>query len=812
MTTNITLAIIAALCGLIAAGAGATFAYKWFISGTDIRRSRNISIVALALTVLTGIGAIAPWPAAAPLGETTNADNPGLNITVDEPEVPMNGYRTNAQLDEFLREGFGDDYDAIWNGNTADEFMFAQDQDKILANEAYLQSLGLDETGFRNGVAFPTDILTAEVIKNLPSMTDEERAEVYNQHRWLDVYRRLVTNPGFCDMVVQDLDYYPEFIEQNERWLPAFKELLAEAKASEDGIYSLLIKEADGTEHYSDAYRYGAAKVCTVLENAIIRGVAMDPESIVNWELPSMSPDIQERWTVKLTELEDQENKPASIWAFPNTKSGQDAYTDGFNLADMRAEKFEPEKTVPKVNTPDTSTPPGEDPPPSQTPTHTVYTYYRVLGTDNNIVPRTTQTVAEGETWTSSKKNLEGYTYNSNNFKTTNGVVTDIMGTSDVTVIFYYTKNNNTPETEYANLTVQHVDAYTGKVLEQEGPLSYVKGTEQSVAKKSFSDYVYAGYFTINSGSKTYAPSTTVTLDGDKTVVFYYDYEYELTTKHVDLDTGKEFTDYRAYDYYVGGSTFTAYSRDIAGYERVGNSENNSNPSTVSGTMPHADKTVTFYYRKVAQTYTVTAYYRAIDSNHNLIDPVVQTVQAGQPYSTDQKSFPGYRFRYTTGDATSGTMPTRNVTVTYWYELIEQDGNNNKRPESDPTQNGTGNANPPKGPDDTTELETWQPEDPDTGERVPEQTGDEYSSNQNQDKTPGAGSDERQEVSNTPVGATDEKTDGMSSGTGGQDHPVTGDNVQNGTPTDKTDPDPVVDTDWSQDNGGNQTDTILPPP
>lgn len=75
MTTNITLAIIAALCGLIAAGAGATFAYKWFISGTDIRRSRNTSIVALALTVLTGIGAIAPYPQqplwARPLTPTT---------------------------------------------------------------------------------------------------------------------------------------------------------------------------------------------------------------------------------------------------------------------------------------------------------------------------------------------------------------------------------------------------------------------------------------------------------------------------------------------------------------------------------------------------------------------------------------------------------------------------------------------------------------------------------------------------------------------------------------------------------------------
>lgn len=75
--TNIIFAIIAALCGLTVVGAGSVAAYKWFISGTDIRRSRNTAFVALALTVLTGIGAIAPEPQqplwARPLTPTTPA-------------------------------------------------------------------------------------------------------------------------------------------------------------------------------------------------------------------------------------------------------------------------------------------------------------------------------------------------------------------------------------------------------------------------------------------------------------------------------------------------------------------------------------------------------------------------------------------------------------------------------------------------------------------------------------------------------------------------------------------------------------------
>lgn len=693
----------------------------------------------LVLAVATAIPGILLFPTAND-GERITSFEGSYGLTEDTPDIQMNGSRTRSDLDAFLKEGFGDSYSEIWNGTSAENFMFSHDQEKIKTNEAYLQTLLNDKklTGFRNAVDYPSAVLTPEVVKNVVAgkLTAEELEDVYNQHRWLDIYRLILTNPAYCEMVLQGLEEYPEFVEQNASWHPEFRQLLDWAKASEDGVYSLWVEEDNGSGHWSDDYRYGAARVCAVYENAIIRGIAMDQMTLANWELPSMSPEVNTRWTVKLVEKDDQENKPSAIWSFPNTKSGNDAYNDGFNVADLRLVKYEPKKTVPvnnKPTDPGTTPPPGENPPPAVvTPSHKVYTYYREYGTNTDIAQSTSQTITEGKSWkTSAKENITGYTYYNNSTGSTDKTVSGTMGKSDVTVVFYYKPTST--KTVNVNLTVRHVDANTGKALPySEQVISVPKDSQQTARSSSFVDYTFAGYYTVDGGSKTNGSSVTLTMS--------------------------------------------------------------------------SEKTVTFYYKKVVQTHTVTAYYRAIDSNHNLTDPVRQTVEVGKPYSTQQLSFDGYKFVDVKGDpASSDKMPDRDVTVTYLYELVHQDGNNNKDPNSDPTKNDTGNGTEGKGPDDTNKLETWQPKDQDTGERVPEQSEKgEQTSNQNTNKNSAAGSDERQEVGNDPVSATDENKEGNSSGTGGQDHQVVGPgNTQNGTPPDKTTPDKVTNDTWTSTTTGN---------
>lgn len=809
--TNIIFAIIAALCGMTVVGAGSVAAYKWFISGTDIRRSRNTAFVALALTVLTGIGAIAPWPAAAPLGETTNADNPGLNITLDDVEVSMSGFGTKAQVLAYLQQGFGDKFDEAmttctdWDFLPVDADGNSVDQAKLLANKEYLEAIGYGKEypdGFRNAVEFPSNVLTAEVYNRLSEMTEDELDELYDGHRWLDVNWYTMTSLRFADMRLQRMETFVEFNEQNSMWAPAFREIIDRAKEDPEFLETLYVTEADGSRHLNEEIQIYCGMLCMSEESAVITGIEA-PRSTTNWELP-WSSDAESRWTVRLDEPDQQEELPAFIWDYPSLKSGLRVYKTGYNISDLRSERFDPNEDPVKPATPP-RTPTNPETPdvvPNNPTKRTITAHYVEDGTNDAIAPDTTHTFTVGKEFSVSHQNLTGWTYVRSEGTTSGSSMPD----QNFEVTFVYKRD---ARTSMVTLTVKHVDIDTGRQLDL-ASYSVAKGGSQTLSAGGFLDYIYLENDVPGQESRS---TVTVTVNGDMTVTFYYYLQRMVTVRHVDWDT-KEAVASESYLYGRQGTSFTARAlTNVPGYTYHRNSQGNSN-TTVTDNFPANNNTViTFFYKKNVESFTVTAYYRAIDSNHNLTDPVVQTVQAGQPYSTDQKSFAGYKFMYTTGDPASGNkMPNKDVVVTYWYSLVQQDGNNNKRPESDPTQNGTGNANPPKGPDDTDKPETWQPNDPDNGTRVPEQSGNESSSNQNKDQTPAAGSDERQEVSNESVGATDEKQDGMSSGTGGQDHPVTGDNVQNGTPTDKTDPDPVVDTDWSQDNGGNQTSTILPPP
>ncbi len=698
MTMNIILAIIAALCGLTVVGAGSVAAYKWFISGTDIRRSRNTAFVALALTALTGIGAIAPWLAAAPLGETTNADNPGLNITLDDVEVSMSGFGSRAQVTAFLKYGFGDKYDDVilsctdWELLAVDADGKDMDQAKIQANKAYLQAIGYkDDTGFRNGVVFPSTVITPDVYKNLSNMSADELEELYYQHRWMDVYRYTVTSLRYMDMVLQYLETYPEFNEQNSMWAPQLRETIDQAKADPDFLETLYVTEADGSRHLNAEMQYNGGMLCMSLDNAVITGIE-SPKSIQNWELPSLNPDPASRWTVRLDEPEEQEDYPSVIWAFPNTKSGQNAYKGGVNPADLRLEKFNPEEEPVKPATPTTPTTPPTDPgKPDTIPTNptkrTITAHYLEDGTNDAIAPNTTHTFTVGKEFSVSPQKLAGWTYVRSSGTTSGSSMPD----QNFDVYFYYKKD---VDTSLVTLTVEHRDVDSGTVLKTDS-YNVAKDSSQTLSAETFPDFP--------------------------------DYVY--------------------------------LKNSVSGQE---------NKSVVDVTVK-SNMTVTFfYYKKDAQKFTVTAIYKAIDGNHTL-DTATQTVEAGKPYSTSQKSFAGYEFLYTTGDATSGTMPNRNVTVTYWYQLIKRDGDGKKDPDAGPGNNGTGNATEGIGPGKGEEDHYIPPVIHDTED----QEGDEPTANHRPTDNPGgqgAGSENRQEVGDETVsGVVPDTQDTPSSGTGGHD-------------------------------------------
>lgn len=771
MTMNIILAIIAALCGLTVVGAGSVAAYKWFISGTDIRRSRNTAFVALALTALTGIGAIAPWLAAAPLGETTNTDNPGLNITLDDVEVSMSGFGSRAQVTAFLKYGFGDKYDDVilsctdWELLAVDADGKDMDQAKIQANKAYLQAIGYkDDTGFRNGVVFPSTVITPDVYKNLSNMSADELEELYYQHRWMDVYRYTVTSLRYMDMVLQYLETYPEFNEQNSMWAPQLRETIDQAKADPDFLETLYVTEADGSRHLNAEMQYNGGMLCMSLDNAVITGIE-SPKSIQNWELPSLNPDPASRWTVRLDEPEEQEDYPSVIWAFPNTKSGQNAYKGGVNPADLRLEKFNPEEEPVKPATPTTPTTPPTDPgKPDTIPTNptkrTITAHYLEDGTNDAIAPNTTHTFTVGKEFSVSPQKLAGWTYVRSSGTTSGSSMPD----QNFDVYFYYKKD---VDTSLVTLTVEHRDVDSGTVLKTDS-YNVAKDSSQTLSAETFPDFPDYVYLKNSVSGQENKSVVDVTVKSNMTVTFFYYKEYMVTVRHLDWDT-KDPVASEGYLYGRQGTSYTARAlSNIPGYTYYRNSNGNSN-TTITGNFPANNNTVvTFYYKKDAQKFTVTAIYKAIDGNHTL-DTATQTVEAGKPYSTSQKSFAGYEFLYTTGDATSGTMPNRNVTVTYWYQLIKRDGDGKKDPDAGPGNNGTGNATEGIGPGKGEEDHYIPPVIHDTED----QEGDEPTANHRPTDNPGgqgAGSENRQEVGDETVsGVVPDTQDTPSSGTGGHD-------------------------------------------
>ncbi len=763
--TNIIFAIIAALCGLTVVGAGSAAAYKWFISGTDIRRSRNTAFVALALTALTGIGAIAPWPAAAPLGETTNADNPGLNITLDDVEVSMSGFGTKAQVLAYLQQGFGDKFDEAmttctdWDFLPVDAEGNSVDQAKLLANKEYLAAIGYGKEypdGFRNAVEFPSNVLTAEVYNRLSEMTEDELDELYDSHRWLDVNWYTMTSLRFADMRLQRMETFVEFNEQNSMWAPAFREIIDRAKEDPEFLETLYVTEADGSRHLNEEIQIYCGMLCMSEESAVITGIEA-PRSTTNWELP-WSSDAESRWTVRLDEPDQQEELPAFIWDYPSLKSGLRVYKTGYNISDLRSERFDPNEDPVKPATPPKTPPtdPGKpDVIPNNPTTRVITAHYVEEGTGATVHQDTTHKFTVGKQFSVGPLNITGYTY-----KRSEGLTSGTMPDYNFEVTFYYTKN---ADTGLVTLTVEHRDADTNALLDS-GSYKVAKGSTQTLS----ADYSGDGYIYLNNNQGNSKSRIDVTVNGDMTVIFFYYKEYMVTVRHLDWDT-KDPVASEGYLYGRQGTSYTARAlSNIPGYTYYRNSNGNSN-TTITGNFPANNNTVvTFYYKKDAQKFTVTAIYKAIDGNHTL-DTATQTVEAGKPYSTSQKSFAGYEFLYTTGDATSGTMPNRNVTVTYWYQLIKRDGDGKKDPDAGPGNNGTGNATEGIGPGKGEEDHYIPPVIHDTED----QEGDEPTANHRPTDNPGgqgAGSENRQEVGDETVsGVVPDTQDTPSSGTGGHD-------------------------------------------
>ena len=255
-------------------------------------------------------------------------------------------------------------------------------------------------------------------------------------------------------------------------------------------------------------------------------------------------------------------------------------------------------------------------------------------------------TVSDSFTLTGDKKSVEGYTFQ----KTTGDAVSGTME-SDKEVTYVYSKNP-----VYFTLTVNYIDE-TGAELAASETETKLEGSAYSTEQKSFEGYTF---------QKTTGDAVSGTMTSNKEVTYVYSKNpvyYILTVNYVD-EASHALTASET-DLKLENSDYTTSAKTFEGYtfkETTGND--------ASGIMD-GNKEVTYIYTKnenpppAPNSYTLTVNH-VDETGHALAGAETESKLEGSAYSTSAKTFEGYSFKETTGDAVSGTMTSyKEVTDVY---------------------------------------------------------------------------------------------------------------------------------------------------
>ena len=253
--------------------------------------------------------------------------------------------------------------------------------------------------------------------------------------------------------------------------------------------------------------------------------------------------------------------------------------------------------------------------------------------------PIVTADLVEGSEYTTEEKTFEGYTFVETRGDAVSGVMDDHKE-----VTYVYTLNEYT-------LTVNYVDTEGNELADSIVTEGLTHGEEYTTEEKSFEGYTFV---------ETRGDAVTGIMDGDKEVTYVYTLsEYTLVVNYVDTE-GNELAD-SIVEGKTHGEEYTTEEKSFEGYTFV-----ETRGDAVTGIMD-GDKEVTYVYEKNPNLYTLTVNYVDTEGNE-LADSVVTTdLVEGSEYTTEEKTFEGYTFVETRGDAVTGIMDG-DKEVTYVYE------------------------------------------------------------------------------------------------------------------------------------------------
>ena len=243
-------------------------------------------------------------------------------------------------------------------------------------------------------------------------------------------------------------------------------------------------------------------------------------------------------------------------------------------------------------------------------------------------------TYKQGESYTTEKKQIAGYTY-TRDTQNTSGTVEN----KDIEVVYYYKKNTS--------VTVRYLDVKTNEPLEEDIVINGLEADDYDTEQKTFEGYKYVSVDGNTSGKMEREPIT---------ITYYYIKQSNVVTKYVDKVTGEEITD-KIEVTYSEGDNYTTVRKTIEGYTCVEDSKN------ITGVVGRENIEVTYYYKKNTG---VTVKYIDMYENIEISGTESKTGLEGDEYTTEQKDIPGYRFVEVVGEP-SGQMSREPVEIVYKY-------------------------------------------------------------------------------------------------------------------------------------------------
>ncbi|MGN1013245.1 MAG: MucBP domain-containing protein, partial [Clostridia bacterium] len=241
----------------------------------------------------------------------------------------------------------------------------------------------------------------------------------------------------------------------------------------------------------------------------------------------------------------------------------------------------------------------------------------------------------EGDAYTTSQKDIEGYVYDS--------VVGDASGNlkaNPTEVIYYYIKQSK--------VITKYVDMYTDGEIAERVNITYKEGDLYSTTRKNITGYTYE--------KVTENASGTVARE-DIEVTYYYKKNTSVAVKYIDIYTDEEIADSEKLSG-VQGDPYTTIQKDIDSYKFVEVS------GDTEGNMGADPKEIVYKYVKQADVYV-----ECIDEITGVLIGRVDPVRYSEKenYTTESLSIEGYTLTRNSGN-TSGVMGRENILVKYYYK------------------------------------------------------------------------------------------------------------------------------------------------